>query len=765
MVKFDERPSRADLAQIESALAAAGYATVWPEQQELPLQGSIAAHRHTALMCLGADYREKAVAWLRRITQASPRRHLVLVDGRRQQIQDRDAGSVDRDVANVLQMLQHARFIETTAFARSVSLRHDLGWHSYAALACAWADAEVELGRLPVARDRLHSLAAERALREAAPTADVRRLKAELRFWLGNSDLPELGGAAGPDVDELGWSALAAWKERRVSTMAAARARLELRERSDDEDARFWIALTRCLGSKTRPSDIAALQRWALGPGSPSRRRALAAVTRARGWTPSSHARVSLSGSRSPLAGVEKPVSDTAQMPTADELTTILRVFENAPDEGAALSGGCGWLQRLGDNTAVAIVSSDGQKLVAACGWKPADLRGEILAVRQGTRCGIVAPIRYGGRELGFVVARCGGGDSARIQRSAETLAVVCGSALRSRLDAIALREHEQDCAPDIVGRSAAIADLRASIARAAATAFPVLIEGESGTGKELVARALHRLSPRRDRRFVAVNCAALTDELVEAELFGHTRGAFTGAIGARTGLFEEASGGTLFLDEVTELSARAQAKLLRALQEQEVRRVGENAARRVDVRVVAATNVAMHEAVLSGRFRHDLRYRLAVVSVRLPALRDRLEDLPLLTHLFWRRAMADTGKRAVLGADVLASLGRHHWPGNIRELQNVLSGLAVVAPAHGRVTRRHVNQVLTEVSQPADAAIVSLESARLEVERRLIATALARHAGRRSAAAHELGLTRQGLTKAMRRLGLMSVEQTAGVA
>jgi DNA-binding NtrC family response regulator len=366
---------------------------------------------------------------------------------------------------------------------------------------------------------------------------------------------------------------------------------------------------------------------------------------------------------------------------------------------------------------------------------------------------------------LGSVVARCREIDRERIQRSAETLAVVCGSALRSRLEVIALRDQERDCAPEIIGRSPAVADIRAAVARAAATVFPTLIEGESGTGKELVARALHRLSPRRDRRFVAVNCAALTDDLVEAELFGHTRGAFTGAVGARTGLFEEASGGTLFLDEVSELSPRAQAKLLRVLQEHEIRRLGENVPRRIDVRVVAATNLPLSEAVASGRFRDDLRFRLAVVRLRLPALRDRLEDLPLLTHVFWRKAMAETGKRAVLGADALAGLGRHTWPGNIRELQNVISGLAVAAPVHGRVTRRHAAHVLSEISQPDHVTIVPLETARLAFERRLVAAALARHAGRRGAAAHDLGLTRQGLAKALRRLGLAGDEHAAGVA
>ena len=182
--------------------------------------------------------------------------------------------------------------------------------------------------------------------------------------------------------------------------------------------------------------------------------------------------------------GVETLVSDRSHMPTAAELTTILRQFENAPDEAAALAGGCAWLQAQGEDVAVGIVCADGQKLVAASGWKAIDLAGEIAGIRTGTRDGCAVPIRYGGVHLGSVVARCGGIDRERIQRSAETLAVVCGSALRSRLEAIALRDQERDCAPEIIGRSPAIADVRAAVARAGTTVFPILIEGESGTGK-----------------------------------------------------------------------------------------------------------------------------------------------------------------------------------------------------------------------------------------------------------------------------------------
>ena len=226
----------------------------------------------------------------------------------------------------------------------------------------------------------------------------------------------------------------------------------------------------------------------------------------------------------------------------------------------------------------------------------------------------------------------------------------------------------------------------RGAVERAAGAPFTVLVEGESGSGKELVARALHRRSLRRDRPFSAVNCAALPDDLVDAELFGHSRGAFTGAFAERAGVFEESHLGTLFLDEVGELSPRAQAKVLRTLQEGEVRRVGENIPRRVDVRLVAATNRDLRQEVAAGRFRLDLMYRLDVIRITVPALRDRREDIPLLAEHFWRAAAERVGSRAVLSAQTLGALARYDWPGNVRELQNVLAALAVRAPRRGVV-------------------------------------------------------------------------------
>jgi DNA-binding NtrC family response regulator len=302
-----------------------------------------------------------------------------------------------------------------------------------------------------------------------------------------------------------------------------------------------------------------------------------------------------------------------------------------------------------------------------------------------------------------------------------------------------------------LVGVSEAMAHLRAGIARAGASPFPVLIEGESGVGKELVARAVHTASRRRGG-FVAVNCAALAEELIDAELFGHSRGAFTGAALERRGLFEEAHGGTFFLDEVSELSARGQAKLLRVLQEGELRRLGENTARRIDARLVAATNRPLHAEVVAGRFRADLRFRLDVVRLRVPPLRERREDIPGLAAHFWRATTTHTGSRAQLAPSLLAALAAHDWPGNARELQNAVAAIAVHAPARGLV---RADDVPSAWSAAPASPPASLDAARRAFEAAYVRAALARCGYRPGAAARELGLTRQGLAKLMARLGL----------
>jgi transcriptional regulator with GAF, ATPase, and Fis domain len=251
----------------------------------------------------------------------------------------------------------------------------------------------------------------------------------------------------------------------------------------------------------------------------------------------------------------------------------------------------------------------------------------------------------------------------------------------------------------------------------------------------------------------------------MESELFGHVRGAFTGADRDREGVFEAADGGTLFLDEVGDLSPSAQAKLLRVIEEGRVTPVGTAASRPVDVRLVAATNRPLGTLVARRRFREDLLFRLAVIRLRLPPLRDRIEDVPLLVHACWRELTRQAGKRALLAPDAVAALCRHAWPGNVRELQNVVAALVVDAPVRGRTGARAVEAVLAASGPDRVPRAVSLVRARLTCERHTIASALARHAGRRAAAARELGLTRQGLAKAIKRLGLAAAADQEGVA
>jgi DNA-binding NtrC family response regulator len=362
-------------------------------------------------------------------------------------------------------------------------------------------------------------------------------------------------------------------------------------------------------------------------------------------------------------------------------------------------------------------------------------------------------PVRLGPRLIAALVARW---PVDRVAApNARDLLELSAAVAAPRIDAIQGSAREEarvsTAIPELVGASTAMSEVRRAVTRAATAPFSVLVEGESGSGKELVARALHQLSPRRERRFCDLNCAALPDELLESELFGHTRGAFTGAVADRAGLIEEADGGTLFLDEVADLSPRAQAKLLRVLQQQEVRRVGAAFSRKVDVRVVSAANRDMRREASEGRFRQDLLYRLDVVRIRVPPLRERPEDIPLLANHFWAQAVERVGSKAVLTHGVLAALSRYHWPGNVRELQNVIAGLAVSAPARGRVKAGLLPQAMIGAGAPPSR----LSEARDQFERRFIELALSRAGGRRARAARELGLSRQGLLKMMARLGL----------
>jgi two-component system response regulator HydG len=374
-------------------------------------------------------------------------------------------------------------------------------------------------------------------------------------------------------------------------------------------------------------------------------------------------------------------------------------------------------------------------------------------------------PIRYAGSVIGAVVCRWAADTLVDDQRASGVLSAAAAAIaphVRSLLDRLLA---PMACRPEgefeIIGVSEATIALRRAAERAASAPFPVLIEGESGVGKELVARAIHRGSARRGRRFSAVNCAALADDLLDAELFGHARGAFTGAIAERAGLFEESDGGTLFLDEVADLSARGQAKLLRAVQEGEVRRIGENAARRVDVRLVAATNRRLDDEVARGAFRRDLFYRLNVLHLDVRPLRERAEDIAVLAAHFWQRALERTGGRATLAPATLAALARYDWPGNVRELQNVLSALAVSALRRGSVGPA----CLPAVIACAETRGETLDQARRVFERRFVRAALARAGGHRGRAAAALGLSRQGLAKLLARLELAEESRESGAS
>jgi len=311
--------------------------------------------------------------------------------------------------------------------------------------------------------------------------------------------------------------------------------------------------------------------------------------------------------------------------------------------------------------------------------------------------------------------------------------------------------------ADGIVGRSAALARALDAAERAAASSAPLLVEGETGTGKELVARAVHRHGPRAQGAFVAVNCAALPEALLEDELFGHVRGAFTGALASRPGLFETAAGGTLFLDEVGETSASMQAKLLRVLQDGQVRPVGADAERVVDVRVVAATNRPLAADVRQGRFRADLYYRLAVLHVSLPPLRARREDVrPLAEHVLARIAARTGASAPKLAPASAALLEQWHWPGNVRELEGVVERLCAVVEPGATIAPELLDPEIRVGAPPAtEADDRPLREIVRCVESAAILARLRRLGGRRTAAARSLGVTREWLWAKMKKLGL----------
>ena len=308
-----------------------------------------------------------------------------------------------------------------------------------------------------------------------------------------------------------------------------------------------------------------------------------------------------------------------------------------------------------------------------------------------------------------------------------------------------------------LLGRSPVMIGLYKEIARVAPTRSTILIAGESGAGKELVARSIHQHSTRSGGSFVAINCGALTETLLEAELFGHVRGSFTGAIGDRKGLWEEAAGGTLFLDEVGETSPSFQVKLLRALQEGEIRRVGSSRSTQVDARILAATNRNLEQEVKAGKFREDLFYRLSVVTLRVPALKERRTDIPLLAERFLAMVLDREGhQQLTLSEETIRTLVAYNWPGNVRELESAIEYAVLHARGHAIAPedlpeKLQSAQVRTAARQPLSALFEDLPALD-ELERRYLLYILEIAGGNRTRAAEILGIDRRTLYRMLER-------------
>jgi Nif-specific regulatory protein len=322
---------------------------------------------------------------------------------------------------------------------------------------------------------------------------------------------------------------------------------------------------------------------------------------------------------------------------------------------------------------------------------------------------------------------------------------------------------EERRRAVEIIGNSPAMESIFRQIDKVKDTRATVCIEGETGTGKELIASAIHYQGSRRDKLFVAQNCAAVPENLLESELFGHKKGAFTGADADKKGLFEIADGGTLFLDEIGEMSLGLQAKLLRVLQEGQIRPVGATTARSIDVRIICATNRALEQEVERGAFRQDLYYRLKVFPVRLPPLRERRDDVPGLVEHFLRRYTVEM-KKPIAGVtpEAMDQLAAYNWPGNIRELENEVLRLVIQADADAFITPellspqiRKVEELLGRVAPGRERKGGTLKDRIEEVERWLLVEALREHGGNKTRTAETLGLTREGLHKKLARYGM----------
>jgi DNA-binding NtrC family response regulator len=381
---------------------------------------------------------------------------------------------------------------------------------------------------------------------------------------------------------------------------------------------------------------------------------------------------------------------------------------------------------------------------------------------RQNAQVPVVMMTAYGSVETAVESMKAGATDFLLKPFSLDHLMQVVGKALEVR----ALREENRKLKEElgrryeydnIIGRSEAMQEIFATVERVAPSRATVLLAGESGVGKDLIARAIHFYSPRRDRPLVKINCTAIPENLMESELFGYEKGAFTGATGSKPGKFEQADSGTVFLDEIGDVPGAIQVKLLRILQEREFERLGSNVTRRIDVRVIAATNQDLRAALEQGTFREDLYYRLNVVPINIPPLRDRKQDIPFLAEHFVHKLAPDAGREVEGITDAaMEKLVAYHWPGNVRELENVIERALVLA----RGKELDLEDIKLETAprpraQSGDPHFLPEGLTLDQYEQELIREALRRADGNKSQAARLLGLTRNALRYRLTQMGL----------
>ncbi len=395
--------------------------------------------------------------------------------------------------------------------------------------------------------------------------------------------------------------------------------------------------------------------------------------------------------------------------------------------------------------------------------WLP-DIEGTALLERvkkDYPEIGVIMISGHGSIDIAVKSTRMGAFDFLEKPPSLDRLVTSVNNALEHiRLKKENIKLKKLSFVDDeLIGNSAEINEIREIVKRAARTNARVLITGESGTGKELVAKAIYQLSTRVDKPFVKMNCAAIPDELIESELFGHEKGAFTGAIGRRIGKFELADGGTLFLDEICDMSLSAQAKVLRVLQEQQFERVGGNQTITVDVRVIAATNVDIKEAIDKGRFREDLYYRLNVIPIHMPRLADRRDDIELLANYFLNKFSQEHGTgEKTFSADAVEFLKKYPWPGNVRELKNIMERVVIMSLSEIITAddfEKYLVATVKDIPMTLSFNGLSLKDARDAFEREYIISALKSNGWNISETARQLDIERTNLHRKIRQLNI----------